>query len=106
MCDVLDRFVSAKIAVEVTHRSARRLFGLIDMTPVRIATTAPRRPIPGRGRARPRSAILPDDLAELVAPPPVSRFEYPPIDYSALEEAMAHCDGVIRSARNRLQPPE
>jgi hypothetical protein len=51
--DLLDRFVVSEIAVEVTHRSARRLFGLAEMAPVRAATTAPRRPIPGRGRGGP-----------------------------------------------------
>jgi hypothetical protein len=102
--EMLARFVTTEIAVEVTHRSARRLFGLAEMAPVRAATTAPRRPIPGRGRGRPRSEDL---LEELVAPTaplhPMSRFQYPPIDYGALEEAMAHCDSVIRTARIRLQ---
>ncbi len=102
--EMLDRFVTTEIAVEVTHRSARRLFGLAEMAPVRAATTAPRRPIPGRGRGRPRSKDL---LEELVAPTaplhPMSRFQHPPIDYGALEEAMAHCDSVIRTARIRLQ---
>jgi hypothetical protein len=102
--ELLDRFVGTEIAVEVTHRSARRLFGLAAMAPVRAATTAPRRPIPGRGRGRPRSEDL---LEELVAPTAplhsMSRFQHPPIDYGALEEAMAHCDAVIRTARVRLQ---
>jgi hypothetical protein len=102
--ELLDRFVVSEIAVEVTHRSARRLFGLAEMAPVRAATTAPRRPIPGRGRGRPRSEDLPEELVVQAAPlPPISRFQHPPIDYGALEEAMAHCDAVIRTARVRLQ---
>jgi hypothetical protein len=101
--ELLDRLVAKEIAVEVTHRSARRLFGLAEMAPVRAATTAPRRPIPGRGRGRPRS----EDLAEAsVAPPaplpPMSRYERPVIDYAALEAAMLECERVIRSTRRSL----
>ena len=102
--ELLDRFVATEVAVEVTHRSARRLFGLAGMAPVRAATTAPRRPIPGRGRGRPRSDDLQEELVAPAAPlPRMSRFQHPPIDYGALEEAMAHCDSVIRTARIRLQ---
>lgn len=104
--ELLDRFVGTQIAVEVTHRSARRLFGLAAMAPVRDATTAPRRPMPGRGRGRPRSDDLQEELVAPAAPlPPMSRFQYPPIDYGALEGAMAHCDAVIRTARIRLRAP-
>lgn len=103
--ELLERFVEAEIAVEVTHRSARRLFGLAGMAPMREVAAPPRRPVPGRGRGRPR--LEPDEvLDESVAPaplPPISRFERPPIDYGALEEAMAHCDAVIRTTRSRLQ---
>jgi hypothetical protein len=35
--------------------------------------------------------------------PPVSRFRYPPIDYSAPEEAIVYCEGAIRTARIRPQ---
>ncbi len=102
--ELLDRFVVSEIAVEVTHRSARRLFGFAEMAPVRAATTAPRRPMPGRGRGRPRSEDLAEELVAPAAPlPPISRFQHPPIDYGAVEEAMAHCDAVIRTARVRLQ---
>ncbi len=105
--ELLDRFVATEIAVEVTHRSARRMFGLAEMAPVRAATTAPRRPVPGRGRGRPRSEDLPEEPVAPTAPlPPMSRFQYPPIDYGALEEAMAHCDAVIRAARTRLRAPD
>jgi hypothetical protein len=103
--ELLDRFVATEIAVEVTHRSARRLFGLAEMAPVRTATTAPRRPIPGRGPGRPPiERNLPvQELAQPPLLPPVSRLERPPIDYGALDAAMAHCDAVVRSTRRRLQ---
>ena len=102
--ELLDRFVATEIAVEVTHRSARRLFGLAEMAPVRAATTVRRRPMPGRGRGRPRAEDPPEELVAPIAPlPPTSRFQHPPIDYGALEEAMAHCDSVIRTTRIRIQ---
>jgi hypothetical protein len=102
--DLLDRFVAAEIAVEVTHRSARRLFGLVGMAPVRDVTTAPRRPVAGRGRGRPRAEQPPEtDIAPPSPLSPLTRFQRPPIDYAALEEAMAHCDQVIRETRRRLQ---
>ncbi len=103
--ELLDRFVVSEIAVEVTHRSARRLFGLAEMAPVRAATTAPRRPIAGRERGRPpieRNWPV-QELAQPALLPPVSRLQRPPIDYGALEAAMAHCDEVIRSTRRKLQ---
>jgi hypothetical protein len=101
--ELLDRFVGTEIAVEVTHRSARRLFGLAAMAPVRDATTAPRRPMPGRGRGRPRSDDPPEELVVPAAPlPPMSRIERPVIDYAALDAAILECERVIRSTRRSL----
>jgi hypothetical protein len=103
---MLDRFVAEDIVMEVTHRSARRLYGLAGMTPVRDATVGPRRPLPGRGRGRPSHASFDEPTPEIVVPPaPIARLERPPIDYAALEAAMAHCDEVIRGARQRLHVP-
>jgi hypothetical protein len=111
---LLDGFVADGIAVEVTHRSARRLFGLSGMAPLREATTPPHRPEPGRGRGRPPLAprfaphfapdVAPEDAALPSSPslPPVVRFERPAIDYAALAAGMAQCDQVIRDARRRL----
>ena len=102
--ELIERFVAEEIAVEVTHRSARRLFGLVGMAPVRDATMAPRRPLAGRGRGRPRAEEQSEtDLAPPALLSPLTRFQRPPIDYAALEEAMAHCDQVIRETRRRLQ---
>jgi hypothetical protein len=70
--ELLDRFVALEIAVEVTHRSARRLFGLAVMAPVRAATPAPRRPTPVRGRGRPRFHEIPEELVAPTATPDVS----------------------------------
>jgi hypothetical protein len=101
--ELLDRFVAEEIVVEVTHRSARRLFGLSGMAPVREVTTAPRRPESGRGRGRP---VLADeaDISEASPPPlpPIARFDRPRIDSAPLEAAMAHCEQAIRSAKRTL----
>ena len=100
---MLNDFVGEEIAVEVTHRSARRLFGLAGMVPVRDATTGPRRPEPGRGRGRPR--LIPDVevIKDVPAPfPPIARFQRPAIDYTALDAAMAECDRVARDTRQAL----
>jgi hypothetical protein len=74
------------------------------MVPVREVAAPPRRPMPGRGRGRPRTspemaAVEPISPA---LPPPSQRFERPPIDYSALEEAMAQLEGTLRRARSQL----
>ena len=50
---LLDRFCADGIAVEVTHRSKRRLFGLAALAPLRDGVAHPDRPEPGRGRGRP-----------------------------------------------------
>jgi hypothetical protein len=100
--ELLERFVGEEIAVEVTHRSARRLFGLAGLVPVREVTAPPRRPLPGRGRGRPRWEEPPETELPPAPPPPVSRWERPQIDYSALDEAMAYCDQIIRETRQRL----
>jgi len=61
---LLGEFCAASIAIEVTHRSKRRLFGLAALAPLRHEVVPPRRPEPGRGRGRP--PLIP--LGELVAP--------------------------------------
>ena len=100
---MLDDLVGEEIAVEVTHRSARRLFGLAGMVPVRDATTAPRRPEPGRGRGRPRLVLEAEVEEEVPAPsPPTGRFQRPAIDYAALDAAMGECDRVVRETRQAL----
>ena len=50
---LLDGLVDAGVAVEVTHRSKRRLFGLKGMAPLAEAVRPPYRPDPDRGRGRP-----------------------------------------------------
>ena len=98
---LLDRFCADAVAVEVTHRSARRLFGLSGLAPLREVVRPPHRPEPDRGRGRPRLLAEP---AELKAPsmplPPITQFERPPIDYTALEAALTFAEDTIRRTRH------
>ena len=101
--EMLDRFVAADVAVEVTHRSVRRLFGLAGLAPLRDVVRPPYRPDPGRRPGRPRDEII--DGVATVEPsmlPPLSPIEQRAFDYSALEDAMAHLDAVIRKSRHTL----
>ena len=100
---LLDELCAAKIAIEVTQRSKRRLFGLAGLAPLRDAVRPPYRPDPDRGPGRPRHEII-DEAAETEVPPlpPLSPIERRVFDYTALEEAMAHLDAVVRRARQNL----
>ncbi|WP_287787897.1 hypothetical protein [Acidiphilium sp.] len=100
---ILDELLAAEIAVEVTHRSKRRLFGLKGLAPLRDVVRPPYRPDPTRGRGRPRHPIAAEDT-EIAPPPlpPLTPIERREFEYSALEEAMAHLDAVIRRTRHVL----
>ncbi len=50
---LLDSLVIAGVAVEVTHRAKRRLFGLKGLERLAAVVRPPERPEPGRGRGRP-----------------------------------------------------
>ena len=101
---LLDRFCTDAVAVEVTHRSARRLFGLSGLSPLREAVRPPRRPEPGRGPGRPR-LLLDTPKQEAYASPPRPmpvRFERLVMDYSALDAAIAFAEQTIRRTRHNL----
>lgn len=108
----LERFENDGIVVEITHRSAHRLFAMSNLAPLRAATREPKRPEPGRRRGRPPLVSNPDTQADddapepaEDAPPPVARplpAERPKIDYSDLEAALAACDQVIRTSKGNL----
>lgn len=101
--ELLDRFVAADVAVEVTHRSARRLFGLKGMAPLGEAVRPPYRPEPNRGRGRPPILAVDEDVAEPAAPmPPPTPVERRSFDYSDLEHCMAQLDLVLRQTRRSL----
>jgi hypothetical protein len=100
---LLDGLVGVGVAVEVTHRSKRRLFGLKSMASLADAVRPPYRPEPGRGRGRP--PILADD-DEITGPPPalppLTLIERRAFDYSELERCMAQLDLSIRQSKCAL----
>lgn len=99
---ILAELLAAGTAIEVTHRSKRRLFGLQGLAPLRLVVRPPYRPDPNRGPGRPRQAIEEDEVAPPPLPPltPIERRAF---DYTALEEAMAHLDAVVRQTRVALR---
>ncbi len=102
---LLDAFCAAGIAVEVTHRAKRRLFGLTGLAPLRDAVRPPYRSDPTRGRGRPRLA-QPDDPADSVVLPlpaaPLTLIDRRQFDYSDLDHWMAQTEQAIRHARRTL----
>ena len=100
---LLDGLLGAGLAVEVTHWSRRRLFGLKAMGPLAEAVRPLYRPEPGRGRGRPPVLTAEDDIADPppVLPPltPVERREF---DYSELEHCMMQLNQAIRHTKHVL----
>jgi hypothetical protein len=105
-CAILDELVRLEVAVEVTHRHSRRLFDLAGLAPLRQAAAPPRRPLPGRGRGRPREVPAAVEVPpEALPPPSLSRagpLERRAFDYGDLAAAMQAVDEAIRKARTGL----
>ena len=97
---LLDDFCAAGIAIEVTHRSKRRLFGLTGLAPLRDVVRPPYRPEPGRGRGRP--PLEAEEAITLPALPPVPPLDGQPFDYGDLAHWMTQMDQTIRQARRTL----
>ena len=100
---ILDDLATAEIAIEVTHRAKRRLFGLHGLTPLRDVVQPPYRPEPGRGRGRPPIPRFDDEIAEPPTLPPLTPIERRVFDYTVLEDAMAQLDAVVRASRVTLR---
>lgn len=110
---LLDTFVACGIAIEVTHRSKRRLYGLKHLAPLREEAAPPRRArraggsTRGRGSARrpvgaPTGAEYPDgnDAAPpLRRRPGLSPIEKEEFEFSDLEDWMREADRVIRRSQ-------
>ena len=104
---LLDDFVGGGIAVEVTHRSRRRLFGLKAMAPLADAVRLPYRPEPGRRRGRPPGRDLTDAIADPPELPPAPLPSLTPVerrafDYSDVEHDMAQLDRVVSQTKRAL----
>lgn len=98
---LLDGLVGAGVAIEVTHRSKRRLFGLKGMAPLGEAVSPTHRPEPGRGRGRP-PLIVPVTQVPSAPLPPLTPVERRAFDYSDLAMAMAYTNQVICQTRRAL----
>ena len=100
---LLDDFCAAGIAIEVTHRAKRRLFGLTGLAPLRDAVRPPYRPEPGRGRGRPLQAAEEAITVPALPPvPPLTPLEWRAFDYSDLTHWMTEMDQTIRRTRRTL----
>ena len=100
--ELLDRFVAEEIVIEVTHRAARRLFGLAGLAPLREAVQPRRRPDPERRRGRPHRDVVEGELVELEPLPARALLERPVFDYADLEVAMSQLDEAIKETRRKL----
>jgi hypothetical protein len=101
---LLDRFTVGDVAVEVTHLSARRLFGLKGLAPLRAVVQPTVHPDPNREPGRTRHETVEDiTAAELPSLPPVSPIDRPALDYCDHEHWMAHLDQTIQQTRRALQ---
>lgn len=98
---LLDRFADQGVVVEVTHRSARRLFGLKGLAPLAEEVALPRRA--RRGGDRVGASAVEENLVEDAPVPatlsPLARWQP---DYADLEAAMAAADQAVRNAGSRL----
>ena len=72
--------------------------------PLQEVVHPPYRPDPNRGPGRPRHDIEEDMVETAPSPlPPLTPIERRAFDYTALEEAMAHLDAVVRTSRVALR---
>jgi len=107
---LVELLVERGIAIEVTHRSKRRLYGLKDLALLREEASLPRRPTPGRRRGRPpRGATKPAIVAEnssavgrtplLADRQSLSPFERKEFDFTDIDRWMQQADGAIRRTK-------
>lgn len=94
---LLDQFVDQGVVVEVTHRSARRLFGLKGLAPLAEGVALPRRARRGANRV---CETIAEDVSSLSSMSPLARWQP---DYADLEAAMAAADQAVRNADSRLK---
>jgi hypothetical protein len=103
---LLDEFCADGIAIEVTHRSKRRLFGLAALAPLRDEVAPPRRSEHGRGRGRPPVRPAEEAITEpLICLPPLTPLERRTFDYSGLGAALALVDEAMSNIQRTLAEP-
>lgn len=97
---LLAQFVELGVVVEVTHRSARRLFGLKHLAPLAEEIALPRRAQRRANRSVQTEDTYPDELKAEGSIPFRLRQWNP--DYTDLEAAMAAADRAVRETSRRL----
>jgi len=103
---LLDAFVACGIAIEVTHRSKRRLYGLKHLAPLRDDAKPPRRARSARVMARHEAGTWPadprrdaehaadgDGVCRPLVMTPLQRQEF---EYGVLDDWMREADQLIR----------
>jgi hypothetical protein len=106
---LLDGFVVLGVAIEVTHRSKRRLYALKHLAPLREATAPPRRPQPGRRPGRPPKGQIglpeaaPEPSLVLTPSPPLPALARHEFDFSDLDRLLDLTDQAIRRAQRILE---
>ena len=102
---LLDVFVARDIAIEVTHRSKRRLFGLKHLAPLRDTAAPPRRALRRHGYAalvRARGvddADLPDTALRAAEPLQFTPLQRKEFEFSDLDDWMREADQLIRRSQ-------
>ena len=99
---LLDQFCAAGIAVEVTHRSKRRLFGLSALAPLRDEVAPPRRPEPGRGRGRPPIVRIENEVVEPLPMPLMTPLQRREFDTGDLDQWMTQLEQQTQQTRRVL----
>ena len=97
---ILDELTHDGIAVEVTGRCARRLFGLRGFALRATVAAPPRRPETGRGCGRPR--LSPAEAATPAPAAPLGPAERQAFGDGDLEVALAAVEEAVRRARQTL----
>ena len=102
---LLDAFVGRGIAIEVTHRSKRRLFGLKHLAPFRDTAAPPHRALRRLGYAalvRARGvddADLPDTAPRAAEPLQFTPLERKEFEFNDLDDWMREADQLIRRSQ-------
>ena len=101
---LLDGFVTRGIAIEVTHRSKRRLFGLKHLAPLRAEAAVPRRVLRLRARMAGRGsgadeADPPDTPPPVLEPLRLTPLERKEFEFSDLDDWMREADQLIRRSQ-------
>jgi len=98
---LLAQFIKSGLVVEVKHRRAHRLYGLVGMTPLRDEVALPRR----ARRGVSVTTVMDDDVIgqeTQIAVPGFTPAERWQPDFSDLEAAMRQADAAIRKAQRWL----